>query len=547
MPARHRRSSRAVTDAATRIGAQQRLIAALGDPHCYPHPAGALEVVETHISWVVLAGDYAYKFKKALALGFLDFSTLAKRRIACLEEVRLNRRTAPQIYIDVVAIGGTRAAPRLGGGGPALDYAVRMHRFARDDGLDFLLARGAVSRADIEMLAHMIADFHAGARRDRDGVYGAPAAVLEPALDNFSGMPAVALGSGARERLAALDRWTRAEHSRIATRLEERRKGGFVRECHGDLHMANLLRHGGRMVAFDCIEFNPLLRWIDVASDLAFTLMDLRHRGRVDFARVALNAWLERSCDWDAAALLPFYQVYRAMVRVKVGAIRASQDGAQVALHAATLADCRAHLALAESFTLPAAPCLVITHGVSGAGKSHVAAQLVERRDWIRVRADVLRKRLAGLGSLESSGAAIGEGIYSTAATAQVYAHLAAVATCLLNAGHSVIVDASFLKRRQRDLLRDVARQQHAPFAILAVRASRAELARRITRRAAAGTDPSEASLAVLKDQIANRETLGADERSHAVHLDTGTPFGADDLAARLEARADVPRPGAAR
>ena len=543
MSARLRQSSQADTDAVTRIGTQQHLIAALGDPQCYPHPAGALEVVETHISWVILAGDFAYKFKKALALGFLDFSTLAKRRFSCLEEVRLNRRTAPQIYIDVVAIGGTSAAPRLGGAGPALDYAVRMHRFSRDDGVDFLLARGAITRADIEQLAHMIADFHADAGRDRDGIYGTPAAVLEPALDNFGHIPAVGLGRGARARLVALERWTRAEHSRIATRLEERRRAGFVRECHGDLHMANLLRHDGRIVAFDCIEFNPQLRWIDVASDLAFALMDLRHRGRADFARVALGAWLEQGGDWDAAALLPFYLVYRAMVRVKVGAIRAAQGGARDALRAATLDDCRAHLALAESFALPPAPCLFITHGVSGAGKSHVAAALVERRDWIRVRADVLRKRLAGMGRLEHSGAAPGEGIYSDAATAQVYADLAAIAARLLAAGHSVIVDATFLKRHQRDLFRDLAQELQVPFAILAVRANRAELARRITRRAAAGTDPSEATLAVLGGQLASREMLGEDELSHAVQLDTGTPFGAGDLAARLEARACVPRP----
>lgn len=527
-------------DSDARIEAQRRLVVALADGERTPFPSGNIEVIETHISWVVLAGAYAYKLKKSLNLGFLDFSTLEKRHFSCAEEVRLNRRTAPDIYIDVIAIAGSIDAPCVcvpgnDGGTPVLEYAVRMHRFAHEEGLDFRLGRGELTRSDIVELAAMVANFHAGAERASGAVYGTPALVQEQALQNFTQTPAAALDAVSAARLRDLRRWTESEYRRIEPLLAERARGGFVRECHGDLHLANLVRHGGRIVAFDCIEFNPALRWIDVASDLAFTLMDLRHRGRPDFARVALNAYLEYSADWDCATLLPFYLVYRAMVRAKVAAIRAGEHGVTADARAAALADMGAHLELAAGFTRPARTHLVITCGLSGSGKSHIAARLVELRDHVWLRADVERKRMAGIGALERSGAALDQGMYSPANTARVYAHLAGVAESLLAGGNSVVVDATCLKRSQRDLFRQVAVRLGVQLVILAVGADRAELARRITARAALGNDASEATHAVLDAQIASAEPLGADEMACALQVDTGLPFDVDALAARIQ------------
>ena len=393
-----------VPDADARIDAQRRLVAALVDRGGFPFPPGKVEIIETHISWVVLAGAYAHKLKKPLNLGFLDFSSLEKRRFSCAEEVRLNRRTAPDIYIDVVAITGSIdtpvvCVPSSDNRAPVLEYAVRMHRFARAEGLDSRLDRGELTRPDIVELAAMVADFHSGAERASDAMYGSPSLVRKQAMQNFTQAPAAALNAGIAARLRDLQRWTESEYRHIETLLAERARDGFVRECHGDLHLANLVRHGGRIVAFDCIEFNPALRWIDVASDLAFTLMDLRHRGRSDFARVALNAYLEHSADWDCASLLPFYLVYRAMVRAKVAAIRACEHGVEAAAREAAQADMHAHLELAAGFTRPAQPHLVITCGLSGSGKSHVAARLVDVRDYVWLRADVERQRMSGLGA----------------------------------------------------------------------------------------------------------------------------------------------------
>ena len=251
-----------------------------------------------------------------------------------------------------------------------------------------------------------------------------------------------------------------------------------------------------------------------------------------------LNAYLERSGDYGGAALLPFYLVYRAMVRAKVAAIRAAQPGVSATVAANARSDCAAHLELAQSLLRRAAPLLMITHGVSGCGKTHVSGQLIAERDWIRVRADVERKRMPGLAPLERSGAGIGQGLYSAAAIDRVYDRLATLASTLLNAGASVIVDATFLKRSQRDRLRCVARRHGVGFAILALDAGTATHASRIVARQENGVDASEADTDVLAMQMAAREPLQDDESSHTQRVDTGADVCAATLAGQIEARA---------
>jgi aminoglycoside phosphotransferase family enzyme/predicted kinase len=515
---------------------QRSLIAALQAGTCLAPADGPVQVIETHISWVLLAGGYAYKFKKALDLGFLDYSTLARRRHACAEELRLNRRTAPDLYIDVIAIGGTAQEPRVVADGPAIEYAVRMHRFAGAAQLDEALAHGGLSGADMVEAGSMIAAFHAGAARASSaGRYGSAASVRDPALQNFDQIQPLLADGEMRAALARLRAWTEVQFPRLQARMEERLQQGRVRECHGDLHLANMVRHGGRIVAFDCIEFNPMLRWIDVISDLAFVLMDLHHRGRADLARLLLDTYLERSGDFDGIRLLPFYLVYRAMVRAKVAAIRAAQAPASALQSASLRDDCRTHLLLAEALSRQPPPMLVFTHGVSGSGKTFASGALLQARDWIRVRADVERQRIAGAQAQTSSGAATGAGIYSQAVTAAVYARLAEVADSLLGGGSAVIVDATFLKRSQRDLLRGVAMRHGVPCVILAVEADPAVQASRIQARQAAGVDASEATVEVMRAQIAACEPLQEDEIAFSVRLDTRIRFDAEAVAARLE------------
>jgi hypothetical protein len=314
--------STAPAPSATRPGAAS-LVQALREPGAFEHPAGPVELIETHISWVLLSGEYAYKIKKPLKLPFLDFSTLAARRFYCEEELRLNRRTAPALYLGVVRIAGD--PPRFGGTGPALEYAVKMRRFPQEALLASLADRGALDEARIDQLARRVADFHAAAES------APPASEVEcvdratrAALDNFSEIAGLAGGRDAH-RLALLERWTLAQRRSLARVFVERRVLGCVRECHGDLHLGNVALVAGEPVAFDAIEFSEALRWGDVMSDVAFMAMDLAHRRLPRLAARFVAGYLARTGDRGGLRVLRFYLVYRAMVRAKIEAIRARQ------------------------------------------------------------------------------------------------------------------------------------------------------------------------------------------------------------------------------
>lgn len=496
------------------------LIRSLLDPARYPHAAATVELVETHISWVLLAGDFAYKIKKPLTLPFLDYSTLDRRRAACAAELRLNRRHAAELYLDVVAIAGTPSAPVVGGDGAALEYAVKMRRFDEAMRLDHVCARGELASAHMRLLAQEIADFHRGAAvADAGTRFGEPEAVLAPALENFTELEPLLPLADDRRRLAALAGWTRDEHARCRPALAARKRAGAIRECHGDLHLGNLVLVAGaaeRVQPFDCIEFNDDLRWIDVASELAFTLIDLLDHGRADLAAALLDEWLTLTGDFDALRVLRFYGVYRAVVRAKVAAIRAGQADTPAAA-AGDVATARGYLALAERLAAPPPPALTVTHGVSGSGKSVAALARVTadpRCTTVRLRSDVERKRLFGLAPTASSGSALAAGIYAPQAHVATYARLAELAALALAAGWSVVVDAAFLKRAERDAFRRLAAAHEAGFAILACTAPVDELRRRIAARRG---DASEATLDVLENQLRWIEPPAADEAAFVV------------------------------
>ena len=508
------------------------LIAALRRAECYPHPVDTVQVVETHISWVLLAGEFAYKLKKPVDFGFLDFGTLDKRRACCEDEVRLNRRLAPELYLDVVAVSGPPSAPRVGGSGPAIEYAVRMRRFAREDELDALAARGALRREHIEALAGEVARFHDRvAVAGPDSPWGTPEAVLAPCEENFAHLWQLDHDAADLALLEGLRAWTRTEHARLAGTFERRRAEGRVRECHGDLHLGNIVMIGDRPVPFDAIEFNASLRWIDVASEVAFTVMDLHHRGRPELAHAFLNAWLEHGGDYDGLAVLPFYLVYRAMVRAKVAGLRAAQQAPGSAGRNALMRDLRTHLELAQAFARARPRALAITCGASGSGKSFVAGRLAEAGDWIRVRSDVERKRLAGLQPRDAVPAAVGDGLYAPEMTERTYARLAQIARKVLAAGFPVIVDATFLDRGRRDAFRRLAGDAGVACVVLATTASPQTLRARVAERARAGADPSDATLEVLEAQLS---APGLDADEDVVRVDTGAPLDVQALDARL-------------
>ena len=498
---------------------QQELIRNLRNPACYDHAAGPVQVVETHISYVLLSGEFAYKVKKPLNLGFLDFSTLGQRLHACEEEVRLNRRLAPAIYLGVVPITGTPAAPHINGAGEAFEYAVKMRQFPPDATLDRLEAQGLLTARQVDAIATAVARFHLRdcARAAADSPWGSPEKVWQPVAQNFLHIAPHLTEPADRQQLDALQRWSAAEHARLALLMAARKRDGFIRECHGDLHLGNLAWVDDQLLVFDCLEFNPELRWIDILSEVAFCAMDLMQRGHRDLAWLFLNLWLEQTGDYAGLALLRYYAVYRALVRVKVAVLRAGQTTG--ASHDAALAEARAILDLATTLTRPLPLRLDITHGLSGSGKTTVTQSLMQEPGAIRLRSDIERKRLAGLDALSRSGSDVGEQLYAADATRRTYGHLAKLAEAILDAGWPVIADATFTARWQRDLLREQARTRGVAFHILDFQVPLATLRERILERARKGSDASEANLDVLRHQIETEEPLAADETADSVPI----------------------------
>ncbi len=485
----------------------------LTQPACFPHATDDIEHIETHISHLLLVGDHVYKIKKPLDLGFLDFSTLEKRRHCCEEELRLNRRLAPELYLEVVAIRGTPQQPRLEGTEAPIEYAVRMRRFRQSA----LLSHTPPVRTELSELARLVAGFHRQIpSAPVASVWGTPEVVLQPMEENFRQIRELKHPLLETERLSALQNWTENSMAGLKELLHERRESGMIRECHGDLHLDNITRFEGRLMPFDGIEFNPALRWIDTLSDLAFLLMDLQHRGRGEAAAQVLNDYLELTGDYAGLPLLPFYLLYRAMVRAKVCAIRFTQPGLAQGEASALLDEYRRYLDLAESVTSHPPAALLLTHGLSGSGKSHVAGWLAERLRAIRIRSDVERLRL-----FPGDTPAHTARRYSASATATTYAHLLGVAERLLRAGFAVIVDATFLKWVQREAFFELAERLDTPLLILDCRAPEAVLRQRILRRAAAGGDASEADLSVLQLQLASQEPLNEEERRYTIPVDS--------------------------
>jgi predicted kinase len=358
-----------------------------------------------------------------------------------------------------------------------------------------------------------------------DSPYGSPDSVLEPARANFTQILALDPDVATRARLDALWVWTEREHTRLAPLMVARKVSGQVRECHGDLHLGNVALIDERPVLFDCIEFNPSLRWIDVMSEVAFTVMDLMDHGRPALAHRFLNTYLEVTGDYTGAPLLGYYAVYRALVRAKVAFIRAHQPGTSSTERTQALTAFERHVDLAEGLGRATAPRLIITHGLSGSGKTTVAQFLLEQLGAVRIRSDVERKRLFGLAANAKTVRGVSRGIYAANANRRTYDRLAELASAMLAAGVSVIVDATFLRRAERDRFRALARTHGAPFALVVCDAPAKVLRGRVAQRAQAGRDASEADASVLEAQLQSAELLGNDERIEAHMIATDRPL----------------------
>jgi uncharacterized protein len=491
------------------------MLAALQQPAAYLHPADQIVHLETHISHVFLAGEYAYKLKKPVDFGFLDFTTAEKRRAACADEVRLNVRLAPDIYLGVVPVchGATGYHVRPQGCAPGeieVEVLVHMRRFPQDGLLDRLAMAGRLTPDIMTDIAHQLTQFHAtAARSPAIDQFGSVASIRAPVLQNFEQTRPYIGRTVSAATHAHLQTWSEEFLQTHAELFATRIRTGKIVDGHGDLHLRNMCKIDGRVLIFDCIEFNPALRAGDVMNDIAFLIMDLHHRALTALANRFLNEYLEQTRDTVGLKLLDFYRVYRACVRAKVMSFESDTVPAterhNVELEAASYFD------LAEQALAARTPGLLLTCGLSGSGKTTLARQAAEILDGVMVRSDAVRKHLAGI-PLAMRGTQSDSDIYTADMTTRTYRALLQHAREIIASGRWAILDAVFGKQSERVDAAALARELHVPFGILYCVAPHAELVRRLDRRSAEGRDVSDATVAVLEQQLTHFEPPSQDE-----------------------------------
>lgn len=483
-----------------------------------------VEQIETHISIVLLVADRAFKIKKPMDFGFLNFTTLAKRKFYCAEELRLNQRLAPDLYLGLIPVCGSLEHPRLMLDDPSepcqpLDYLIEMRRFEQDALLDRMLGAHKLTMAHMAELAEKMAAFHAiAAIADNSQELGNADVIYAPVEQNFDQIQALAehIPDCDLHRLDTLRRWSENSFTRLRSRIQQRKADGFVRECHGDMHLGNIAFIQNEIVIFDGIEFNQEFRWIDVMSELAFLLMDLDFRRLDDFGSQVLNRYLEITGDYAGLALMTFYKTYRAMVRAKIAAFRLAQPNLSAADKQLIGDEFHAYVALAERYTLQNCEFIAITYGVSGSGKSQASDIIARQFAAIRIRSDIERQRLFPEPKL---GGELNQGRYSPAASEQTYDHILELAGLVAQSGFNVVLDATYLGQHPRRMVRNVADSLNKPFVILAMDTDQETLKTRIRQRIEAGHDASEATLEVLQMQLETIEPLTVAEEQLAIHI----------------------------
>ncbi|SDT87113.1 bifunctional aminoglycoside phosphotransferase/ATP-binding protein [Halopseudomonas salegens] len=497
------------------------LLNALQNSALYDHPVTDFTLMETHISWVLLTGDYVYKIKKPVNFGFLDYSSLDQRAHFCAEELRLNRRLAPELYLDLVPVYGTPENPNLTGDGEIIEYMVKTRQFRQQDLLGNLQTAGQLTTDHIDELAARLADFHQ--RIDRaspDAAWGEPDTVHLPVAENFTHIRSLIDDPDDLAQLEQLEQWAHATHARLQAQLAQRKAEGFIRECHGDIYLDNVTLVNGQVTLFDCIEFNEAFRWIDVMSDVAFMAMDLEDRGLDALANRFVNGYLEHTGDYAGLEVLNYYKAFRAMVRAKVALLRLTQENVSASERQQVLQRYHSYAALAEGYTQIPQRIGLLTHGVSGSGKSTLSLALVEQLGAIRLRSDIERKRLFG----SAGGGTIDSGLYSAERNQQTYQRLASLAEHILAAGYPLVVDATHLKHLQRELICQAIEDQGAACLILHCEAPLETIERWLQQRQSSATEPSDATIDVVRHQLDTLEPLTSDEQRHCLRVATDEP-----------------------
>jgi uncharacterized protein len=450
-------------------------------PDAYPHPARDVQVIETHISWVILAGDFAYKLRKPVNFGFLDFSTLAQRRADCEAELRLNMRLCPDLYLGIVDVVERNGRLLIGGEGLPVEPAVRMHRLPEAGMLTTLVQRDVVDERLMRRLARHLVDFHARA-------------ATGPSVNEYGGLPAIRLNW--EDNFAQTDSLDDQLRSGIqafvdefltthAELLEQRVRDGRIRDGHGDLHAGSVCATRRRLYLFDCVEFNARFRCADVAAEVAFLAMDLDHLGRADLATAFVEAYVRYSRDAQLVSLLDFYKCYRAFVRGKVLRLRLAEDHLRRAEAERIAREANAYFDLAYTYaTRSGRPTVVVVMGMPATGKSTLAHALAGKLGFEHLSSDVVRKHLAGARPTSHGVEPFGHGLYTRAMTRRTYAAVTRKAARLLRRGQSVVLDATFGQPADRAAVRLLARRTGARLLVVVCHANEAAIRGRLEARA---------------------------------------------------------------
>ena len=500
----------------------EQLIDKLCQPQSYPHPVEVITTIETHISVVFLTGQYAYKLKKPVDFGFLNFTQLADRKHFCLQELRLNRRSAPDLYIDVVAIhcdsNDTLHLDRLSTQSESsnpIDYLVKMHQFDPSWVLGRYLKEHHLTSEQERLLAQRIADLHLNANRVEDGSHlGEPETILQPMLDNFPTLFANCTEHD-KPRLQALLDWTNQHFRDLRPLLVERKQQGYVRECHGDLHLDNITLINDVPTLFDGIEFNDEFRWIDGISDLAFLLIDLDFRQQQGLKHRLFSQYMTLTGDYAAIELLSFYRVYRSLVRAKISALRLTQldkDSLEFQ-HYKQITLQYIHQAEGDAFGKQQ-PQIIILQGVSGSGKSHFSKQLLKQIEALVISSDIERKKLFGVDATHRVENKDKQALYSQEMSQKTYQRLQNLTKQVISLGMSVIVDATFLKEQHRLAFYDLANTVNCKCKTLYIETDETTAKQSIEQRIKLNNDPSDADVSVMLNQIKVLEPPSQKENS---------------------------------
>jgi aminoglycoside phosphotransferase family enzyme/predicted kinase len=484
------------------------LIQAMCQPQFYDHPvADSIKVLQTHISFVILTGDYAYKVKKAVNFGFLDFSTLNKRRHFCYEEIRLNRRLAPDLYLGVVGITA-RGIIGLDEDTPpdqVLEYAVKMRQFDQQQLGSNLFDRGEFLPEYAQMLGKQVAEFHQRAMTNEYiSQFGTASAMQKVAQDNYHHTLKYVGIAQTQSQLEETKAYTDRIFQEKAHIWLDRVAQGKIRECHGDIHLQNICLYQGKIQIFDCIEFNEPFRNTDTLYDASFLVMDLQFRGRWDLANIFLNSYLEFSNDYSGVELLALFCSMRAYIRAKVTSFLLDDATIPPAQRQSAQQTAQQYYRLAWQYTQPTQGQIWMACGVSGSGKSTLARQLAPLHNAIIIRSDAIRKHLAGIDLMERGD----QSIYSPAMTQQVYAQLQHLGISLAQAGYTVILDAKYDRLEWRTPLITTAQRMGIPIQILFCTAPTEVLVQRLLDRASANNDITDATVDLLAQQQQNFQPL---------------------------------------